>query len=70
VTLVRVLIIGALLAIVCSLGTALVPLATGAPGSGRMLRALTWRIGLSLALFAFLVVAARRGWIIPHGIGR
>jgi hypothetical protein len=31
-----------------------------------MLRALTWRIGLSVALFLLLLLAYRAGWITPH----
>lgn len=34
----------------------------------RTLRALTWRIGLQVALIVFLVVAFFMGWIKPHGI--
>jgi hypothetical protein len=68
---VRLLIIASLLAILWSLALALVHLsARGSQRSGRMLRALTWRIGLSVALLAFLVLAAWRGWIVPHGLGR
>jgi hypothetical protein len=70
VTLLRLLIIGTLLAIVVSLGVALYQLATRRGDSAKMLRALTWRVGLSLALFALLVLAARQGWIVPHAVGR
>ena len=35
-----------------------------------MLRALTWRIGLSAGLFVLLLVALWQGWITPHGVGR
>ncbi|NND65005.1 MAG: twin transmembrane helix small protein [Gammaproteobacteria bacterium] len=34
--------------------------------NGRMARALSWRIGLSAALFAFIVIAAIAGWIEPR----
>jgi hypothetical protein len=33
-----------------------------------MLRALTWRIGLSVALFLLLLLAWRMGYIRPHGL--
>ena len=69
-TLFRLLIIGILLAILVSLGAALYHLARQRRDPGRMLRALTWRIGLSVALFVLLLVAAREGWIVPHGVGR
>ena len=66
---VRLLIIGTLLAIVWSLGTALYHLSKGTGDSDRMLRALTWRISLSLGLFILLLVAGRAGWITPHSVG-
>jgi hypothetical protein len=36
--------------------------------SSRTARALTWRIGLSVAAFILLLVAYALGWIQPHGI--
>ncbi|HEY8508996.1 MAG TPA: twin transmembrane helix small protein [Steroidobacteraceae bacterium] len=72
-TLIRVLIIGALVAIVASLGSALFYLARGQDDSRNddsrnMVRALSWRIGLSLTLFALLMLAWRAGLIAPHDI--
>ena len=66
---IRLLIILTLLAIVWSLGTALFQLSRKQGDSDKMLRALTWRIGLSLGLFILLLVAGRAGWIVPHGVG-
>ncbi|MGE0672014.1 MULTISPECIES: DUF2909 domain-containing protein [Methylibium] len=40
----------------------------GAPKTDRMLHALAWRIGLSVALFVFILVAYRFGWIQPTGL--
>lgn len=40
----------------------------GAPKSDRMLHALAWRIGLSVALFVFILVAYKLGWIQPTGL--
>ena len=34
-----------------------------------MVKALTWRIGLSILLFALLFLAYGMGWIHPHGVG-
>ena len=65
----RLLVIGTLLAILWSLGSALYYMSRGQGDSGRMLRALTWRIGLSIALLLLIVVAARLGWIAPHRFG-
>lgn len=40
----------------------------GKPKSNRMLHALAVRIGLSVALFIFILVAWRLGWIQPTGV--
>jgi hypothetical protein len=66
----RLLVVAVLVAIVASLGTALYHLATGHGDSGRMVRALTLRVALSVALFLLLMIAWRLGWIHPHGLGR
>ena len=55
-------------AIVVSLGVALYHLATGRGDSGQLLRSLTLRIGLSVALFVLLMLAWRFGLIHPHGL--
>jgi hypothetical protein len=66
----RLVVVGILLAILLSLGSAFLHLSRGKGDSSKMLRALTWRIGLSLALFGLLFFAAHNGWIQPHGLGR
>lgn len=40
----------------------------GQPKSHRMVRALALRVGLSIALFAFILIAYQMGWIQPTGI--
>lgn len=65
----KYLIIAALIGIVASLGAALYYLVTTRDaGSSSMVRALTLRIGLSVALFILLFVAWRFGLIQPHGL--
>jgi hypothetical protein len=64
----RLLVIAILIAIIASLGAALFQLATGKGDSSKMLKALTWRIGLSVALFIVLLLAWRAGIIKPHGL--
>ena len=65
----RLLIIVSLGAIVASLGSALFHLARGTENdSGRMARALTVRIALSLGLFALLMIAWYAGLISPHAV--
>ena len=53
--------------IVGSLGKALYHLSASTPGDSRkMVKALTWRIGLSVGLFLLLIVAYYNGWITPQ----
>ena len=67
---IKLLIIVVLVAIVGSLGSALFHLSRGSrteEDSRKMARALTVRIGLSLALFLLLMVAWYLGYIKPTG---
>ena len=67
-SLLRVAVIVVLIAIVASLGTALFHLSSGRGDSRKMARALTVRIGLSVALFVLLMLAWRLGLITPHSL--
>ena len=40
----------------------------GAPKTNRMARALAWRVGLSIALFLFVLLSYKMGWIHPTGV--
>jgi len=40
----------------------------GQPKSNRMVQALALRVGLSVALFVFILIAYKMGWIQPTGI--
>ncbi|RMF99086.1 MAG: twin transmembrane helix small protein [Gammaproteobacteria bacterium] len=66
---IKSLIILMLLAIIASLGYSLVFLVKDDHGSKRMVKALTWRISLSVALFLLLILAWSQGLIHPHGLG-
>ena len=69
----KVLVVVTLLAIVVSLGSALFHLVSDkddAADSRKMVRALTVRIGLSIALFVLIMVGWYTGLIAPHGVGR
>ena len=68
--LIRLFILAALFAIVVSLGSALFHLArgSGAEDSRKMVRALTFRISLSVILFLLLMAAWYVGLISPHGV--
>jgi hypothetical protein len=62
----RLIVIAVLVTIVVFLGMALVQLARRGGDSQKMLRALTWRIGLSVGLFLTLLLLWRLGLISPH----
>ena len=62
---VQFIVIVCLVGIVASLGFGLVHLVSDKGESKKMVRALTFRIALSLALFIFLLVAWWQGWIHP-----
>ena len=62
----KYLIILMLVLIVGSLGKALYHLSAHTPADSRkMVRALTWRISLSVGLFVLLMLAYYEGWITP-----
>lgn len=64
----KILVVGLLLAIVGSLGQALFSMSSGPGNSTRMVRALTLRVALSVALFALLLLGWHFGWVEPQGI--
>ncbi len=66
--LVKIIIILFLLVILYSLGSGLYFLVREKGKSTKVVKALTWRISLSLLLFFLLFVAYALGWITPHGI--
>jgi len=66
----KLFVIVILFAIIFSLGSALWQLSRGTGDSSKMLRALTWRIGLSVVLFILLLVGYFTGVITPLGAGR
>jgi hypothetical protein len=63
----KFLILVCLIAIVLSLGSALVHLVRDKGESKKMARALTIRVALSVLLFVLLLVAWSLGWIQPKG---
>lgn len=67
---IKILIVACLIAIVISLGSGLFYLVNDKGDSKKMVRALTVRIALSVALFVLLFIAWQQGLIQPHGIGK
>lgn len=65
--LLKYLVVAMLVLILFSLGKALFHLTSGKTDNGaKMVKALAWRIGLSVALFVLLLVAYYSGWIEPQ----
>ncbi len=62
----KVLVIVVLMLILVSLGKALFHLSSSKPEDGsKMVKALAWRVGLSVSLFLLLILAYSQGWIVP-----
>jgi hypothetical protein len=67
----KYLVVVMLVLIVISLGKALFHLSSSTPGnSAKMVKALAWRIGLSVLLFVLLLVGYSQGWIEPQHLQR
>ncbi|ARP84902.1 twin transmembrane helix small protein [Bordetella genomosp. 9] len=64
----RVLVVLAFIGILASLGSALIYLMKDKGTTNRTVNALTVRIGLSVALFLFVLLAHHLGWIESTGI--
>ena len=72
----KILVAIAFLAILVSLGSALMYMMRGnsppvdgqAPKKGNMATALAFRVGLSIVLFICVLLAWKMGWIQPTGI--
>ena len=62
----RLIVVAVLVTIVAFLGSALFQLSRRQGDSQKMLRALTWRVGLSVGLFLALLLLWRLGLIQPH----
>jgi len=65
----KLLIIGFLVVIVYNLGAGLYYMMVDKGQNDRMVRSLTWRIGLSVALIVIIGIGIWTGWIKPHDIG-
>ena len=67
--LVKLLIVALLIAIVVALVFGGVFLVKDPSTSRRTVKALSWRVGLQVALIVLLIVAFFMGWLKPHGVG-
>jgi hypothetical protein len=64
----KIIVAIAFVLIIASLGSALVFLMRDKGKSKRTVQALALRVGFSIALFAFILIAHHFGWIQPTGI--
>jgi len=64
----KFIVIGALIAILYNLGAGLVYMMIDRGSTSRTVNALSWRIGLSVALIVFVMFSVWMGWIKPHGL--
>lgn len=68
--LVKLLVLALLVAIIVALVFGGVFLVKDPSTSKRTVKALSWRVGLQVALIVLLVVAFFMGWLKPHGVGQ
>ncbi|MGQ0618760.1 MAG: twin transmembrane helix small protein [Panacagrimonas sp.] len=67
--LIKLIIVLLLIAIIVALVSGGVFLVKDPSTSKRTVRALSWRVGLQVALIVLLVLAFFMGWLKPHGVG-
>ncbi len=65
----KLLIIAFLVVIVYNLGAGLYYMMVDKGENDRMVRSLTWRIGLSVVLILIIGIGIWTGWIQPHNVG-
>lgn len=63
----KIVIISLLVLVIFSLGSALVSMTRG-DTTDKMVKSLTWRIGLSVFIFVLLIIGQATGVISPHGL--
>lgn len=68
--LVKLLIVLLLIGIVVALVFGGVFLVKDPSTSKRTVKALSWRVGLQVALILVLILAFFMGWLQPHGVGQ
>ncbi len=63
----KIVILSLLLVVLISLGSALAAMAKG-DKSDKMIKSLSWRIGISVGIFILLLIGQAMGFITPHGL--
>jgi hypothetical protein len=62
----KIIILLFFIGIIASLGSALYYMMNNQDDPTKMIKALSWRVGLSLVLFLFLMLSFYMGWITPN----
>lgn len=65
---IKVIVVLAFIGILASLASALFFMVNDHGDSRRTVKALTWRVGLSVGLFLFIMILVGLGLVEPHGI--
>ena len=65
---VKLLVFILLAGAVFALFQALTSMMRGDSASGRTVKALAWRVGLSVTVFLFLLLSMYMGWVTPHDV--
>lgn len=65
---VKLIVLALMLSAAIALGRALMALVKGESKEGKTMRALAWRIGLSVVAFVFVLLSLYMGWIQPHDV--
>ena len=63
----KIVILSLLFVVIISLVSALMAMSKG-DKSDKMIKALSWRIGLSVFIFILLLIGQAMGFITPHGL--
>lgn len=64
----KIIIVSLLFVVIISLGHAAIVMSKGEDKDGKMLKSLTWRIGLSVFIFMLLLIGQATGLITPHAL--
>jgi hypothetical protein len=64
----KTIVVALLLIVILSLGSALYHLVNHKGNSDKLVKSLTWRIGLSVFIFILLLAGWAMGLIQPHGL--
>ena len=64
----KIIVLVLLAIVLIALGSALYHLVSNKGDSDKLLKSLTWRIGLSVFIFVLLFIGQAIGLITPHGL--